>query len=66
MHYNHFDTLEKGRTAKEEARELQLREEASMPERVREIQKNLSSILKALGEMSIADPILAHTVSFLP
>ncbi|ONI05050.1 hypothetical protein PRUPE_6G353600 [Prunus persica] len=50
-----------GRTAKEEARELQLREESSIREKVQEIQKNLSSILKALGEMAIANPIFAHS-----
>ncbi|RXH82519.1 hypothetical protein DVH24_036860 [Malus domestica] len=52
---------DKGKTAKEEAREVQLREEASIREKVREIQKNLSSILTALGEMAIANPIFAHS-----
>ncbi|KAB2629923.1 translational activator GCN1 [Pyrus ussuriensis x Pyrus communis] len=52
---------DKGKTAKEEAREVQLREEASIREKVRDIQKNLSSILTALGEMAIANPIFAHS-----
>ncbi|CAN6724947.1 unnamed protein product [Malus baccata var. baccata] len=52
---------DKGKTAKEEAREVQLREEASIREKVREIQKNLSSILAALGEMAIANPIFTHS-----
>ncbi|XP_050384454.1 protein ILITYHIA [Argentina anserina] len=52
---------EKAKTAKEEARELQLKEEASIREKVREIQKNLSLMLKALGEMAIANPVFAHS-----
>ncbi|KAL5566833.1 hypothetical protein UlMin_029997 [Ulmus minor] len=52
---------DKGKTAKEEARELLLREEASIRERVREIQKNLSVILRTLGEVAIANPIFAHS-----
>ncbi|XP_062006271.1 protein ILITYHIA [Rosa rugosa] len=52
---------EKTKTAKEEARELQLKEEASIREKVREIQKNLSLMLKALGEMAIANPVFAHS-----
>ncbi|KAB2621344.1 translational activator GCN1 [Pyrus ussuriensis x Pyrus communis] len=52
---------DKGMTAKEEACEVQLREEASICDKVREIQKNLTSILAALGEMAIANPIFAHS-----
>ncbi|XP_062084326.1 protein ILITYHIA [Humulus lupulus] len=52
---------DKGKTAKEEARELLLREEASIRESVRQIQKNLSVILRALGEVAIANPIFAHS-----
>jgi hypothetical protein len=53
--------LDKGKTGKEEARELLLREEASIREKVREIQKNLSLVLRALGEMAIANPVFAHS-----
>lgn len=53
--------LDKGKTAKEEARELLLREEASIREKVLEIKENLSLILRALGEMAIANPIFAHS-----
>ncbi|OWM67342.1 hypothetical protein CDL15_Pgr000794 [Punica granatum] len=52
---------DKGKTAKEEARELLLKEEASIREKVREIQKNLSVMLRALGEIAIANPIFAHS-----
>ncbi|KAM7250092.1 hypothetical protein ACFE04_021975 [Oxalis oulophora] len=52
---------DKGKTGKEEARELMLKEEASVRERIREIQKNLSLVLTALGEMAIANPIFAHS-----
>ena len=53
--------LDKGKTAKEEARELQLKEEASVRERVCEIQKNLSLMLRALGDMAIANSVFAHS-----
>lgn len=53
--------LDKGKTAKEEARELLLREEASIREKVQEIQKNLSLMLTALGEMAVANPVFAHS-----
>ncbi|KAH7543347.1 hypothetical protein FEM48_Zijuj02G0174600 [Ziziphus jujuba var. spinosa] len=56
-----FYFLDKGKTAKEEARESLLREEASVREKVREIKNNLSLILRALGEMAIANPIFAHS-----
>ncbi|XP_071922276.1 protein ILITYHIA-like isoform X1 [Coffea arabica] len=49
------------KTAKEEARDLQLREEASVRERVMLIQKNLSLMLRAMGEMAVANPIFAHS-----
>lgn len=52
---------EKGKSTKEEARELMLREEASTRDKVREIQKNLSLTLSALGEMAIANPIFGHS-----
>lgn len=53
--------LDKGKTAKEEARELQLREEACVREKVLVLQKNLSLMLKALGEMAMANPVFAHS-----
>ncbi|KGN61327.2 protein ILITYHIA [Cucumis sativus] len=52
---------DKGKTAKEEARELLLREEASIREKVRKIQKNLSLMLRALGELAISNTIFAHS-----
>lgn len=61
--YNEFFSvlLDKGKSAKEEARELLLREEASIREKVLEIKNNLSLILRALGEIAIANPIFAHS-----
>lgn len=53
--------LDKGKTAKEEARELLLKEEASVRDRIFEIQKNLSLMLRALGEMALANPVFAHS-----
>ncbi|THG08932.1 protein ILITYHIA [Camellia sinensis] len=52
---------DKGKTAKEEAREMQLREEACIREKVVEIQKNLCLMLRALGEMAIANPVFTHS-----
>lgn len=52
--------VDKTKTAKEEARELLLKEEASIREKVRCIQKNLSVMLTALGEMAIANPVFTH------
>ncbi|CAI9090959.1 OLC1v1025859C1 [Oldenlandia corymbosa var. corymbosa] len=52
---------DKAKTAKEEARDLQLREEASVRKRVMVIQKNLSLMLRAMGEIAIANPIFAHS-----
>ncbi|CAI0433676.1 unnamed protein product [Linum tenue] len=52
---------DKGKTAKEEARELLLKEEASIRERVQAIQRNLSLMLRALGEMAISNPVFAHS-----
>ncbi|KAJ4968726.1 hypothetical protein NE237_015427 [Protea cynaroides] len=52
---------DKGRTAKEEARDLLLREEASIREKVRRIQRNLSLMLRALGEIAFANPIFTHS-----
>ncbi|KAK2994712.1 hypothetical protein RJ640_002518 [Escallonia rubra] len=53
--------LDKGKTAKEEARELQLRDEACVRKKVGVIQRNLSLMLRALGEMAIANPVFAHS-----
>ncbi|OMO84593.1 Armadillo-like helical [Corchorus capsularis] len=52
---------DKGKTAKEEAREQLLREEASIREKVQKIQKSLSLMLNALGEMAVANPVFAHS-----
>ncbi|KAH0448399.1 hypothetical protein IEQ34_022199 [Dendrobium chrysotoxum] len=46
---------DKPKTAKEEARELLLMEEASIREKI-----NLSMMLKALGELAFANPVFAH------
>ncbi|KAK3010573.1 hypothetical protein RJ639_011979, partial [Escallonia herrerae] len=53
--------LDKGKTAKEEARDLQLREEACVRKKVGVIQRNLSLMLRALGEMALANPVFAHS-----
>ncbi|KAK4397653.1 protein ILITYHIA [Sesamum angolense] len=55
------EVAEKTKTAKEEARELQLKEEGRIRERVMSIQQNISLMLKALGEMAIANPIFTHS-----
>jgi HEAT repeat protein len=52
---------DKGMTQKEEARELQLKEEASVREKVLVLQKSLSLMLRALGEMAMANPVFAHS-----
>ncbi|KAK7285862.1 hypothetical protein RJT34_20645 [Clitoria ternatea] len=52
---------DKGKTAKEEARELLLQEEGSVRDRVSEIQKNLSLMLRTLGDMAIANTVFAHS-----
>ncbi|KAL9233413.1 hypothetical protein vseg_008420 [Gypsophila vaccaria] len=52
---------DKGKTAKEEARELLLKEEAAIREKVKDIQGNLSIVLRALGEMAVANPIFTHS-----
>jgi HEAT repeat protein len=52
--------VDKAKTAKEEARELLLKEEASVRMKVEQVQKNLSLMLDALGELAIANPIFAH------
>ncbi|KAL3812577.1 hypothetical protein ACJIZ3_013845 [Penstemon smallii] len=52
---------EKTKTAKEEARELQLKEEGRIREKVMKMQLNISLMLKALGEMAIANPIFTHS-----
>jgi hypothetical protein len=51
---------DKAKTAKEEARELLLKEEASVRAKVGQVQKNLALMLDALGELSIANPIFTH------
>jgi hypothetical protein len=52
--------VDKSKTAKEEARELLLKEEASVREKVGHVQKNLALMLDALGELAIANPIFTH------
>nr|GEV72458.1 protein ILITYHIA [Tanacetum cinerariifolium] len=52
---------DKQKTSKEEARDLQLQEEASVREKVMKIQKNLSLLLKALGEMAMTNPVFTHS-----
>jgi hypothetical protein len=52
--------IDKAKTAKEEARELLLKEEASVRMKVGQVQKNLSLMLDALGELAIANPIFTH------
>ncbi|XP_048226208.1 protein ILITYHIA isoform X2 [Ricinus communis] len=52
---------DKGKTAKEEARELLLKEEESIREKVQDVQNNLSLILRALGEMAVSNPVFAHS-----
>ncbi|WVZ60305.1 hypothetical protein U9M48_010349 [Paspalum notatum var. saurae] len=52
--------VDKAKTAKEEARELLLKEEASVRMQVAQVQKNLSLMLDALGELAIANPIFTH------
>lgn len=59
--FHSFYFSEKAKTAKEEARDLQLREEACIREKVTGIQKNLSLMLKALGEMALANPVFTHS-----
>lgn len=51
---------DKIKNMKEEARELLLKEEATKRERVQCIQRNLSVMLIALGEMAIANPVFMH------
>ncbi|KAM0871524.1 hypothetical protein ACQ4PT_039331 [Festuca glaucescens] len=52
--------VDKAKTAKEEARELLLKEESSVREKVGHVQKNLALMLDALGELAIANPIFTH------
>nr|CAB3493441.1 unnamed protein product [Digitaria exilis] len=52
--------VDKAKTAKEEARDLLLKEEASVRTKVGQVQKNLSLMLDALGELAIANPIFTH------
>ncbi|KAK8951558.1 hypothetical protein KSP39_PZI003863 [Platanthera zijinensis] len=52
--------IDKPKTAKEEARELLLMEEECIRAKIRCIQNNLSMMLKALGELAVANPVFAH------
>ncbi|KAI3785034.1 hypothetical protein L1987_44143 [Smallanthus sonchifolius] len=52
---------DKQKTSKEEAREIQLQEEANVREKVMNIQKNGSLLLKALGGMAITNPVFTHS-----
>ncbi|XP_062212235.1 protein ILITYHIA-like [Phragmites australis] len=52
--------VDKAKTAKEEARELLLKEETSVREKVWQVQKNLNLMLDALGELAVANPIFTH------
>ncbi|KAH7283513.1 hypothetical protein KP509_34G010800 [Ceratopteris richardii] len=52
--------VDKTKSAKEEARELQLKEEAIIRESVTSIKENLSLGLKALGEVVSGNPVVAH------
>ncbi|XP_071733980.1 protein ILITYHIA [Rutidosis leptorrhynchoides] len=52
---------DKQKTSKEEARDLQLQEEANVREKGMKIQKNLSLLLKALGEMAVTNPVFTHS-----
>lgn len=58
--YNFPAPADKAKTAKEEARDLLLKEEASVREKIGHVQKNLSLMLDALGELAIANPIFTH------
>ncbi|KAJ1694352.1 hypothetical protein LUZ63_011050 [Rhynchospora breviuscula] len=51
---------DKAKTAKEEAREIQLKEEAIVREKVRSVQKNLSLMLQTLGELAVANAVFTH------
>ncbi|KAK3146260.1 hypothetical protein QOZ80_3BG0263720 [Eleusine coracana subsp. coracana] len=51
---------DKAKTAKEEARELLLKEEASVRAKVGQVQKKLALMLDTLGELAIANPIFTH------
>ncbi|CAA7390601.1 unnamed protein product [Spirodela intermedia] len=48
------------KTAKEEARELLLKEEASVRDKVMGIRRNLSVVCRALGFMAAGNPVYAH------
>ncbi|KAL5712127.1 eIF-2-alpha kinase activator GCN1 [Ranunculus cassubicifolius] len=53
--------IDKGKTAKEEAREFMLREEAITREKVTAIEKSLSLMLRAIGELAISNPVFSHS-----
>ncbi|XP_078427732.1 putative protein kinase regulator ILITHYIA [Wolffia australiana] len=52
---------DKVKTSKEEARDLLLREEAIVRDKVMGIRRNLSVVCRALGAMAVANPVYAHT-----
>ncbi|KAK9146319.1 hypothetical protein Sjap_006222 [Stephania japonica] len=52
---------DKGKNAKEEARDLLLKEEALTREKVQSIQNNLSLMLRAIGELTVSSPIFFHS-----
>ena len=51
---------DKTKSAKEEARELQLKEEAHIRQRVYNIKQKLSLGLKAIGEVVSGNPVMSH------
>ena len=51
---------DKTKSAKEEARELQLKEEACIRQRVYNIKQKLSLGLKAIGEVVSGNPVMSH------
>lgn len=62
---------DKAKNAKDEARELQLKEESAVRMKVLEIQENISLVLRALGAVAAANPSYSHEqlpllVSFTP
>ena len=49
------------KSAKEEARELLLKEEASVRDKIMGIRRNLSEVCRALGSMAVSNPVYAHS-----
>jgi hypothetical protein len=52
---------DKVKTAKEEVRELQLKEEAIVREKVGSVQKNLTLMVETLGELAVANSVYTHS-----